>query len=260
MKAFFVLIFASLSGIAFADYCDKDLCTVPPNPPTLPHIACGATGLPGPACPSDAENIEIDDEMKKYILDMHNNLRNKIASGNQPGFKPAKVMATMKWHDELAYFATLNALACKKHDICRNTQDFKFAGQNIGSQGGTAGFPTLKEAFTTKINNWYNENADATQSDINKYPYPSSKEIGHFTQVVNGLSEYVGCGAVKYTKSDGFKTIRLTCDYSRTNLGWQYIYEAGPAGSGCTTGTNPKYPALCSEKEPIDANSIHIVQ
>lgn len=81
--------------------------------------------------------------------------------------------------------------------------------------------------------------------------------IGHFTQVVNGLAGEVGCGATRYTDSSSgtaFKTFQLSCDYSRTNLVYQAIYEHGKTASDCKTGTNPNYPALCSESEKVDPN------
>lgn len=39
---------------------------------------------------------------------------------------------TLEWDDELAYLAELNAKTCKiEHDLCRNTANFPYAGQNL---------------------------------------------------------------------------------------------------------------------------------
>lgn len=44
-------------------------------------------------------------------------------------------------------------------------------------------------------------------------------------------------------------TAMLTCDYSLGNVPHAKVYVAGPAASGCKTGTNPQYPGLCTENE-----------
>lgn len=46
--------------------------------------------------------IDFTDDLKSYTLDVHNNLRNEIASGKLKGFPAASQMATMVWDDELA--------------------------------------------------------------------------------------------------------------------------------------------------------------
>jgi len=254
-----IIIISSIITISLAtDYCNPKICENPPYP-IGPHIGCSASGQLGPACPPDAEYIELTDEHKKIILEEHNNLRNKIAGGQQKGFKPAKKMATMKWNDELAYLATLNALGCDfEHDKCRNTDDFTYAGQNLAVRSSTADFPETNQALRDAIRDWYLEYNISTQSDIDKYPLDTNgRMIGHFTQVVNGLAGEVGCGVTRYTDSisgTAFKTFQLSCDYSRTNLGNQATYASGKTASDCKTGTNPHYPALCSESEKVDPN------
>lgn len=46
------------------------------------------------------------------------------------------------------------------------------------------------------------------------------------------------------------------CDYAVTNIYERSIYDQGPTASKCKTGTNPKYPALCSESEKYDDGQI----
>lgn len=42
------------------------------------------------------------------------------------------------WDDDLAYTAMFNVKQCKmNHDICRSTQDFQYAGQNLAISGDT---------------------------------------------------------------------------------------------------------------------------
>lgn len=80
----------------------------------------------------------------------------------------------------------------------------------------------------------------------------SKKQIGHFTQVVTDDAFAVGCAAVKYNEGSDISII-LTCNYSRTNLDGAKVYVSGPTASDCKTGTNSKYPGLCSENEKYEA-------
>lgn len=72
------------------DWCDPKLC-----PAGINHIACNNSGNFSSSCPPDRTLVPLLDDDIKLILDTHNGLRNKIANGSQPGFLPAKRMATM---------------------------------------------------------------------------------------------------------------------------------------------------------------------
>lgn len=66
--------------------------------------------------------VDMDNAMKKAILDVHNKMRNEIAMGKVPNYGPAANMATMQWDDGLAAKAALNVHQCEmKHDDCRAT-------------------------------------------------------------------------------------------------------------------------------------------
>jgi hypothetical protein len=82
MKIIFV-IFAIFSTVAAqTNYCQ--LC--------INHVACNNTGNFGAPCPPDAFAVQLTDENKMTILDAHNEVRNKIAGGNEPGFSTATKM------------------------------------------------------------------------------------------------------------------------------------------------------------------------
>lgn len=74
-----------------SDYCDPKTCPKDKQP----HIACGNSGKFASSCPKDRTLMELKDADKQSILDGHNKLRNKIASGMQAGFSTAKRMSTM---------------------------------------------------------------------------------------------------------------------------------------------------------------------
>lgn len=159
------------------------------------------------------------------------------------------------WNNELAELAELNAKSCKfSHDECRNTEKFQYAGQNIELLQVSDYFNSPKEVIENSINFWYEEVIDANQSDLDAFQ-SNEKKIGHFTQIVNDLSNEVGCGAVQFTEN-GWKTSLFVCNYARTNLENRPIYTSGDVASGCISGINENFKALCSLSEDVDPNSV----
>jgi hypothetical protein len=84
-----------------ADYCDSNLCCN-----NAKHIACGHTQEFDVGCPKDKRIEKLAQEHIDLILNTHNKLRNKIASGKLSGFKAASRMATM------VGVTTLNSCFC----------------------------------------------------------------------------------------------------------------------------------------------------
>lgn len=148
------------------NYCEPGLC-----PSNKHHIGCTNRGNFGHLCTADARVIELDDYSKRLILHMHNFYRNTIASGNTPGFPPAVKMGALKWDDELAYLAELNAMACEiEHDKCRNTRSFAFAGQNL-ALGYLLEDHTIDWAIRNFTSEWYVEYKDARPDIIGKISF-----------------------------------------------------------------------------------------
>ena len=72
--------------------------------------------------------------------------------------------------------------------------------------------------------------------------------------MVQDRSIQVGCGVVTY-KSSGYHWILMACNYARTNILNQSVYlTSAVAGSGCKSGKNPSYPALCGVNEAVNPN------
>lgn len=140
------------------------------------------------------------------------------------------------------------------HDKCRSTAVFKFAGQNLAYRANTGKVEAIESVIEKVVRDWYAEVKDARQSDIDKCCTPATKKtIGHFTQVVVDKATHVGCAIAKYT--DGkWKTTLVACNYAMTNIVNAKIYESGKVASGCTSGVNPEYKALCSKSEKIKIN------
>lgn len=94
-------------------------------------------------------------------------------------------MGALKWDDELAYLAELNAMSCEiEHDKCRNTRSFAFAGQNL-AMGWLLDDHTIDWAIRNFTAEWYIEYKDAQPAIIDAFYRPNGPAIGHFTLMVN---------------------------------------------------------------------------
>lgn len=156
------------------------------------------------------------------------------------------------WNDELAQLAELNVKQCQmSHDACHNTPEYLWSGQNLGLQATTGDFEPLRNVTDGVVNGWYSEVRNAVQSDIEKCCNSATGEtIGHFTMVVTDRAIQVGCGVSTYTDGKWNSTL-MACNYAFTNLVGSPVYVSGPTASGCTTGVNIDFPALCSVNEQI---------
>lgn len=73
------------------------------------NIGCGNDGSWAASCPEEHSLIQLSQSDIDLILDEHNKLRNKIASGQESGFDPASRMTTMvrkitSWKDGKGFF------------------------------------------------------------------------------------------------------------------------------------------------------------
>lgn len=206
-------------------------------------------------CSNKAKLINLR-KFQHLILHHHNTLRSNLA-GNLTRFEPAARMGTTQWHNELAAYARLNAMACNdEHDFCHNTNEFKWTGQNLAVLFWTGRKKDLAEILTKMISNWHSENVNTEQSDLDKFSRSKGLNngvISHFTNIVNERNTHIGCAAVA-EKKGRFSVIYFTCNYARNNILDLPIYEKGPTASKCSSGVNPKYKNLCSVKEKYDYN------
>ncbi|XP_058818868.1 venom allergen 5-like isoform X2 [Topomyia yanbarensis] len=236
-----------------ASFCDASLC-----PAGTIHIACNGLTSMAPSCGPEAFEVDLDTDKQVLILDLHNQLRSKIAQGLQnytsnQYFPQARRMATLVWSDDLAYIAAANARRCVfGHDSCRNTPQFVAAGQNIAIKsyyGTTISDTDLIIGF---VDAWYSEYADATPSHIASFP-SGGPTIGHFTQIVSDRTTEIGCSLVSYYTSPWINKL-FVCNYALTNIISQPVYQSGNTCSACTTGCNAMYQGLCNEAEDINPN------
>ncbi|XP_055550225.1 antigen 5 like allergen Cul n 1-like isoform X2 [Wyeomyia smithii] len=237
------------------NYCSPQLC-----PNGITHVACNGSSLLASSCGAGSEEIIMDEAKIKLIVRLHNELRSKVATGKQiyaPGktYPQASRMATLQWSPELATVAASNARRCVYgHDQCHNTEEFKYAGQNIAQlsfQGMTMSDSDLIDGF---IYAWFSEYIHANPNIIARFPkHYSGPMIGHFTQMISDRATRIGCAVVSYNSGAWIRKY-FVCNYSLANIIDQGVYEKGMACSRCRTGCNPKYPGLCNVHEPISSH------
>jgi len=233
------------------DYCQAGLCT-----DNKVDIGCNASGDFGPKCPSVHALVPMTDDLKAYTLQKHNQVRRDIANGNKyNGFATANRMIEMTWDDELAKLAEYLAKTCVwGHDQCRNTDAYRYAGQNLAqATGPPTYFATINAVIDYLFIDWVNEYTSADMTYISSYHNNPTTDIGHFTQIITAGANKVGCAMTTYAANadNSVQNSFWVCNYSLTNMLGQAVYTTGAPGSACTTGGSVTYPGLCSSAEVI---------
>ena len=173
-------------------------------------------------------------EAQKYeILEAHNRLRSQVAQGQVAGQPGAQNMQELQWDEELAQTAQQWANQCIfEHDPARNTRTFVcfspiflsivstyrllltymclfserfIMGQNLAIVWSTAPLQNYV-TFSSRIQNWFNE--------VQKYAWGSrwSAKTGHYSQLVWGDTNLVGCGYSYYQDGRRFNKLWV-CNY-----------------------------------------------
>lgn len=152
----------------------------------------------------------------------------------------------------MAKLAELNVKKCEmSHDACFSTDDFKYAGQNIGYRAHSGSFESIDRTIVKVVQSWYDEVINAAQSDIDECcTSESGSVVGHFTQLVTDRATHVGCAISAYT-AGRWKTHLMTCNYAFSNFEGMKVYASGDSATECQSGNNPDFPALCSVDEQI---------
>ncbi|RZC41214.1 CAP domain containing protein [Asbolus verrucosus] len=201
---------------------------------------------------------------RKTMLDMHNEHRDRLASGaeEKKGFPSAANMRVLNYDLELEYIAyCYSKVAWKGHDVCRFTHLEEYTGQNVyGNSRRNDTVPLYKRS----VEAWYSEIDEVKDSMglINNFDLRSHQKatipVGHFTQVIWSRTTHVGCTRVWIPENPFQKAYHLMiiCNYGGGdggNVRTTKIYDIGEPCSNCPSDTtcNDKYKNLCGKLEPI---------
>ncbi|XP_076241858.1 venom allergen 3-like [Calliopsis andreniformis] len=204
---YFAVLATFLAVSCSAINCNNNRCTSQGQQQTLclypnpnPAAVCG-----------QVFSVGLTNEEKNTIVNLHNQLRQRVASGKEtrgnPGPQPpAANMQTLTWDDELAKVAQRWANQCTfGHDKCRDVERYK-VGQNVGIRM-TSGTQDTKVSDIIMM--WYNEVEDFNRNIVNKYRFQSN--VGHYTQIVWANTNKIGCGKIVYASN--WNNYYLVCDY-----------------------------------------------
>jgi len=211
---------------------------------------------PVAAC-GDVKVLGVKDQaVKDAIVDKHNELRSKVANGQESqgvggGQPKAANMRKLVWNDELADVAQRWVDQCTNgHDKNRRTETYSHVGQNWAWRGSWK-LEDQAELATKMVGWWYDEVKDITQKAVNSFSSDnaitgSTGVIGHYTQVVWADSYEVGCGYMSSVKGSNTESV-LVCNYGPGgNYLGSPVYEQGQPGSNCPSGTKKTSDGLCA--------------
>ncbi|CAG9841215.1 unnamed protein product [Diabrotica balteata] len=223
----FYLLFVLYTVKAQTDYCKLSCDGTVQTVCERKNVNCGAD----PQICKNFKEMKLNDAERRLVLDVHNKLRNKVATGKETrGPQPkASNMKALSYSKELEYIAQCHTNSCKwGHDKCRKTLQWGWVGQNLFSRS-------------------YKGTTITTQYMLNSSIYGCGKEIGHYTQAVWARTRYVGCGLTFYVDSKGWDVYYLACNYGEGgNINTWPVYEIGNPATKCDgLPVNSKYPGLC---------------
>lgn len=215
---FLIYILANLVCIdASPNYCNLP-CLYPFTGAKRTNSAC--TCSVGVSCGSDFAILQPNFMEQSYILDVHNEYRDRFASGNDSRNK--EVISNMRaliYDENLEYVAQCYANKCvPRYDECRRTEKFQLVGQNFYVSYGNNICKT-KNVFRSAVQAWYGEITEMTVNCLKYY----SGCAGHFTQLVWAETTNLGCGRVLFAD-----TCHIICNYGPAgNTIGQPVYKPG---------------------------------
>ncbi|XP_012060007.1 PREDICTED: venom allergen 3-like [Atta cephalotes] len=217
---FLCILVTMFTIVIAADYCNMKSCSKKNS-----HTMCKYSSKPAKEC-GEVKCVGLTDAERKAIVNKHNELRQKIASGKEtkgkPGPQPKAVsMPNVTWDKELEEVCQRWINQCKfGHDECRHVDRF-IVGQNMAQASSTGKNTATVESM---ILLWYNEVNDFNNTKIEKYEF--EPKIGHYSQLVWAKSTKIGCGKIEFKDSSNWNKINLCCNYGpHGNMNGQKIYE-----------------------------------
>ena len=170
------------------------------------NTMCRFCGI-GPECNDAVCSNELSTQEIQEIVDKHNELRSKVATGNQAGQPAATNMNKLVWDEELARIAQRWADQCPDnppHDPNRKSPLFvNEPGQNKADSWSSVN--NFDWRLSTKIQAWYDEVKDFPAANVDNFSQNGATGlIGHYTQMVWGETKRIGCGVMYYRDARPF--------------------------------------------------------
>lgn len=241
----FLLTLAPLILVESVNYCYLP-CT------NTIHSACKKCGVDEKCMNTEYFEYPVKKEDRETILNLHNVLRNEIASGRKY-FTFQKItiadMHVVDYSSELEHLALCWIRRCRrKADPCPRTEQYPNVKQNIYETvpnllWGCSYSTMIKEA----LSRWWN---DFQVSRFNLLSCIDSHNCtGNLNQVLWSNTVYVGCAMVKY-ESRTAKCL-LACNYAPGYVTGP-LFNLGPVGMKCGQKKSG-FDALCGSSTVSEA-------
>lgn len=238
------------------DYCQLGCTNGFTN---IQHVKCDRepdSCGPHSRCENFSE-IDITPSLAKFITQEHNKWRNLVALGLEKrgkiGPQPtASNMNSLRYNEELGSISQCWANTCqmKEHSHCNRATNLYYVGQNMAlrSYSWPGGLTNVQENIKLMIQSWYGEVELFNKTTVPKFKFDPA--YGHYTQMIWGTTEELGCGVSHYTRG-GWYTILMVCNYGSHKISGNTldneIYKTGKPCSQCPYGRecSAKYKGLC---------------
>jgi len=255
MAPFLALILASVLNAATSASLGNStdlMLTTTAKPESSCDTICLLGGVDAPnGCSYEMETRGMSEELSKMMLDKHNELRRKLAKGEEESWPSAANMKKLTWSEELASSAQEQEEQCNGiYDLPRAT----FGRTWIPSDPGSNTTMTMGD-FEKIVDYWYSSTVDSfgnwtdppfgqNQPDITRSFVTKS---GPFW----GETKAMGCGLVIFSR-ENWRMLELSCYYeSPTSVASPSdpLYEEGPPCSSCQQGFSCE-DGLCASTNP----------
>ncbi|KFB50495.1 AGAP006417-PA-like protein [Anopheles sinensis] len=233
----------------YPDYCTNSYCVA-----GLKNVGCDPPPITGGVACSGKNStvVELSQTDRIDFMDGLNNARHRIARGRfAPIFPTAKRMLKLHWSATLAAQAGHNARGCVfKKDECRNTPRFSDVGQSVVllEIPDSDSYSTL-DLWSILLLETDNEFSKYLSGAASSSSYSASAGVENVSNFVNDRSFKVGCAVQHWLEDGGAKMFYMVCNFSANLIEGEPLYTFGATATGCVSGTDIDYPALCSAKE-----------
>jgi len=208
---------------------------------------------PAATCGSELIYAGLEPWAKELLLDKHNEMRQRVAAGTEPGQPTASNMMKLVWNEELETSAQRWADQCQgdMKDEVRDKCDGTPVGQNVfmASSDTEEDMEVVVEAMTGAVDAWYNQVTEPgfMPEDISPYMFMEGTE--EYTQLVWAETTEVGCGMVYYQDEAGSYQHVVVCNYATAGNYGGDLYRPGQSCANCPLGTqcDDNYQALCAQ-------------
>lgn len=237
------------------------------------HLHCNGNLVHNGILGKDPRKIPLDNNLKQFILDKHNEFRNIIACSepqiqniNEESFPKAGKMYKFEWDDELEWAANLNAQTCSNDYDCASTENYIDSGQNIGIYLGSNPVENIKILLSKTIKSFWTPYLITPLSVIDNWSSNLTNLFGvnskflkmenlenvnnnvHFTNMILDKSSRIGCSLYDCGKSVYGKhlvTKYLVCNYEYCNVERNPVYKRSKVGGSECSKKSQKYCCLC---------------